>query len=477
MQRANIALALAATLAGGCAEAQELLGDIAQDDGHGHGHGHGGGPATPPPPTSCGPTVNADDLYSTIAADLARLDADDRPFQRYVTLANRFNAGVCGSELDQDRAAIGELFNSLSIEATISRPVPIDADELTFRVDLRDYAWDREIEVDGRRFADAWEAALASSPYAIELTGPDADDAKADTGTAVPLLNFDALADVASQSSLYYALIDVPGSADELLLDTLGIDVGQNRRDGTSVLAGTTRSRISRADRLVERNPLEVRAGFIWRAFDYLDESGVSIFEDPLSLDSDGSVALFTLPNGLFGFAIFDGEGTRRDDSDILLDTNQINFRATVAISCLNCHGPIGIIPVVDEVRGVVQNDADELDPERVADVQRLYPPQAELDALFESDADRYTRARASAGLDGEGADPLGLALLRFDSDLGLEQIAGDLWVPQSAIVANLSELPPTFGAPFLDRDDYSLDFAAAICTVASTENRPIGCP
>src|SRR5688572_18758382 len=113
MQRANIALALAATLAAGCAEVQEVLGDIGQDDGHGHGHGngHGGGPSTPPP-TSCGPSLSADDLYVTIAADLARLDAEDQPFQRYVTLANRFNAGECGSELDDDRAALGELFNS-----------------------------------------------------------------------------------------------------------------------------------------------------------------------------------------------------------------------------------------------------------------------------------------------------------------------------------------------------------------------------
>jgi hypothetical protein len=281
---------------------------------------------------------------------------------------------------------------------------------------------------------------------------------------------------VASQSSLYYALIDVPGSSDELLLDSLGIDVDQNRLDGESVLAGTTRSRISRADRLVERNALEVRAGFIWRAFDFLDESNVSIFEDPLSLESDGSVAMFTLPNGLLGFAIFDGEGARLDDSDILLDTNQNNFRAQVAISCLNCHGPSGIIPVEDEVRAFVQNNADDFDPALVASVELLYPPQATLDGFLEGDADQYARARASAGLASEGADPLAIALLNFDSDLGIEKLAGDLWVSVTAISNNLDALPPSFSAPFVDRDDYSATYAEAICIVTDTENRPLDC-
>ena len=44
--------ALAATLAVGCANMQELLGAIGQDGGSGNGHGGGGG-THPPPPPSC----------------------------------------------------------------------------------------------------------------------------------------------------------------------------------------------------------------------------------------------------------------------------------------------------------------------------------------------------------------------------------------------------------------------------------------
>src|SRR5690606_22404442 len=114
MRRTNIALALGATLAVGCTDVQELLTAIGHDEGPGQAHGGPGDNTPRPPPASCGHTIDVDDLYASVASDLSRIDADDRSFQRYVTLANRFNAGVCGSALDGSRAAVGELFNITS---------------------------------------------------------------------------------------------------------------------------------------------------------------------------------------------------------------------------------------------------------------------------------------------------------------------------------------------------------------------------
>ena len=45
------------------------------------------------------------------------------------------------------------------------------------------------------------------------------------------------------------------------------------------------------------------------------------------------------------------------EDSDILLDTNQNNFRAVTAVSCSNCHAA-GFIPVIDEVRDIALANA-----------------------------------------------------------------------------------------------------------------------
>jgi hypothetical protein len=478
MQRGNIVLTLAATLAAsgvGCEQAQDLLSAFGQEDGSGYGQGGGGNQPTPPPPPprSCGPSIGVDNLYGAVARDLAGIDAEDQPFQRYVTLANRFNAGEC--DLDAARAAVAELFNGTSTNPRITRPVAIDAASLIFRVDLRDYDWDRELEVDDEEFADGWEAVLARTPFAVEYAGPDADETKARAGTAVPLLNFDALADAASEGSLYYALVEVPGSSDALF-ESLGIDVEQNRADGAAVLAGTSRSRVSRADRIAERHDLEVRAGFLWRTFDFDVDQDASIFAEPLSVESDGNVTLFSLPNGLLGFAIFDADGARLDDSDLLLDASQNNFRTKVAGSCLNCHGAVGVLPLQDEVREVVRVNADQLEPEVVAGALRLYPPQDELDRIIASDSAAYGAALRGAGVISAGPDPLRSELLAFDGDLQLPQMVGDLWLSERAIAESFDELPPIFSQGLAARDEYAAFYAEAACTAAEGENRPAGC-
>ena len=74
-----------------------------------------------------------------------------------------------------------------------------------------------------------------------------------------------------------------------------------------------------------------------------------NIFEDPFGFQPGGTEAIFTLPNGMLGFIIADENDRIVEDSDILLDTNQNNFRAITSVSCANCHAT-GFIPVVDEV-------------------------------------------------------------------------------------------------------------------------------
>src|SRR4051812_31112793 len=125
----------------------------------GHSGGaHGGG--SPPVPVACGP-VDQDVLFQTINADLARLDADDRSFARYLTLADRARVLGCGAALDGERAALNKLINSVSINAVVQSLVPIDADQTIYRLDLRDFDWNRPIAVGAARFSDAWEALIA----------------------------------------------------------------------------------------------------------------------------------------------------------------------------------------------------------------------------------------------------------------------------------------------------------------------------
>jgi hypothetical protein len=143
-----------------------LLQDLFDGDGYGHGGGHagaGGGSGGGPVGQDCGGLIGGDELYATIASDLARLDAEDAPFTRYLSLANQANADGCGPVLDGARAALDKLVNSVSLNTRLTEPIPIDVNETLYRIDLRDYGWDRAIAVDGASFADAWEAIIASS--------------------------------------------------------------------------------------------------------------------------------------------------------------------------------------------------------------------------------------------------------------------------------------------------------------------------
>jgi hypothetical protein len=154
--------------------------------------------------------------------DLRTLDADDAPFARYVTLANEANRKGCGYALDAERAALTKLVNSISLSASLTPPLAIDAAEALYRVDLRDYDWDRSIELNGVAFRDAWEALIASIPSAVPFVGDAADSAVEDSGTAVPVLFGDALIATASFGDVYYALLGVPDNLDDFLLDDLG---------------------------------------------------------------------------------------------------------------------------------------------------------------------------------------------------------------------------------------------------------------
>jgi hypothetical protein len=428
-----------------------------------------------------------DDLYIAVANDLADQEADDALTTRYISLTNRFNAGVCatGTALDRDRDAVAKLVNALSTETTVEPPIPIDRDETIFRINLEDYGWDEPVTVviDGvaTDFADKWEAIIANNVYAVPFVGDDADDAVQDSGTTVPVMFADALLDVASIGNLYYALIDV--DVNQLLTDfvsiDLGIDVDANLADEDQVRAGTTKSRISRQDRVVQRDEIEVRAGVLWQSFDFLDDQNESIFEDPFGFAQGGTEAIFTLPNGMLGYIIADENDVIVEDSDILLDSSQNNFRAITSISCTNCHAT-GFIPVVDEVREIALDNAlgSELNRDEIEQLEAVYPEADEFARIISDDSTGFYQAALNrAGLPLQGVEPVSFVFLRFDQDLALADAAGDLGVTPDFLETNLNELDPVLGildSSRIDRDDFTAVYVNSLCILSVVnENQP----
>jgi serine/threonine-protein kinase len=328
-----------------------------------------------------------------------------------------------------------------------------------------------------------WEAIAANNPYAVEFVGDDADDAKDDTQTAFPVMFADQMMDVSIIGNLYYAIIDVDVNQPlaDFIANELQIDVVANLEDEESVRAGTTKSRISRQDRLVQRDDIEVRGGALWQSFDFEDNglANDSIFEDPFGFAAGGTEVIFTLPNGMLGFIIADENDAIVEDSDILLDTNQNNFRAITSVSCSNCHAG-GLIPVVDEVREVALSNAREigLDRDEVEQLEGIYVSPTEFARIVQEDSQGfYQRALQLADLPIQGGDPVSNVFLRFDQDVRAEDAAGDLGLTPDDLRDNLDLLNPVLSVldrGSLDRDDFTALYIDSLCRLSTPlENQP----
>ncbi len=434
--------------------------------------------------------VTFDDVFQDVNQDLRRADNKDAPFYRYVSLTNRFTAGVCTEALDKDRQGLIKMMNMLSIKANTGDVVPVNTAQTLYRIDLRDFDWDRQIIVNGTNFDDVWEAVAANNPYAVEFFGDDADDAKLDSETNFPVMFADQMLDTAIIGNLYYAIVDIDVTQNlDAFIQTLGINVDEdiaNEENGT-VRAGTTKSRISRQDRLVERHDIQIRNGAFWQSFDFdADQGNQSIFEDPFGFTPGGTEAIFTLPNGMLAFIIADANGNIVEDSDILLDTSQNNFKAITAVSCSNCHNT-GFIPVVDEVRDVTLANALQigLNRDQIEQIEGIYVKPAEFASIVKEDSEGlYQRALQNADLPIQGGDPVANTFLRFDQDVTLRDAAGDLGATPDELDAVLDLLDPTLSVlgtsrarpdgGTIDRDDFTAQYFAALCVMTqSNENAP----
>jgi hypothetical protein len=443
--------------------------------------------APPPAAADCTPTaaglLDFDDLFQTVSLDLAKADNADAPFYRYISLSDRLQSGACWQDqIGRNRQGLLKMLNMLSISTTLAEVVPVDRENLVYRIDLRDFEWNRAIAVNGLNFDDVWEAIAASNPYAVVFAGDDADDAKADSTTDFPLMFADQMADVATFGNLYYAIVDVDVTQTlaNFIANDLGINEVQDVIDGDVIRAGTTQSRVSRQDRLVERHDIGVRSGFYWQSFDFEDAAGNdSIFDDPFGFQAGAREAIFTLPNGMLGFIIADAADAIVEDTDILLDATRDDLRSVTAVSCSNCHAQ-GLLPVVDEVgaRALANARTLGLNQDEILGLQYEYvAPEVFAKVAKDDSAAFYQTALLRLQVATEGTDPVAEAVLHFDDDVTLTTAAGDLGLTPEDLVSNLNLLDPALAVlrqGTLDRDDFTQVYVASLCALSTPlDNQP----
>lgn len=416
-----------------------------------------------------------------VLANAAAAEAPaDRPFIRFVSGgAYRTTCSAPTRSVVRVRRAVNKLVNSLSIEALAVTTRPLDASALLLRLDLRDYGWDRPIEVDGIAYPDGWSAIVAHTPLALEFVGGDASVLKQQVEADVPWLLASSFVAAASSGELYYALTGAPATLAELKAG-LGITVAEDLPGGSWQRAGFGTSGISSQGRGVARyTGTALGAGLFWQTFDYAPTSDTSaLFLDPLGARADATEVLYSLPNGLPGYFSADAAGRRVTEAALVLDPAR-GGPPRVMASCGSCHNG-GLIVFDDAVRSFVEaNVAGTFTPDEVQAVRDAYPEPGVMSAYVEADGERLQRALEQAGLPGDTPDPISRIALDYERVIDRDVVAGELYVRPDA--AELDRLPPALAAAVsangLARATFEASYLEALCAVQDGPIVPVGCP
>ena len=412
------------------------------------------------------PVVSLLSEQTALLTHLQKADRDTRPHLRYFSLTHLHNdRSVSAAALQNARMALTKVLNSLSWEPVLVQPEAVNAEQTLYAIDLTDLGWTRE----------HWNTLLKAYPYALsfgslddsQLRELDEDISDLRRDQSLVVIRGDWMTAVASKPPLYYSLLydlefpalrqrqpdpqnlSNPLAMTDLDLEQyLGVDVRANFLNARAVRSGYTQSGVSEQNRMIERHPLKA-GGSYWKSYDFRSSNRTEILsefplgpafpENPfnsLAFEHDGGEVIFSLPNGLQGYLLVDGEGRRIDAGpiDVVADSLKTsgNEQIVAGVSCIACHRLGMIEPPDDEVRlfaGAVNDARDH--------VRRLYPENAEFRKWVAADRQAYevVLERLLEGLTGGPPavslpEPVGEEARRyFLEPLSLERAAAELWI------------------------------------------------
>jgi hypothetical protein len=436
------------------------------------------------------PYVSYDEIWASMQQDILRQDVNDQPFTRYFGVTYASNAGLCGRELQIQRYALMKHINSISLNPQIRQPQPIDSQELIYRIDIRDYNWDREIDLEDDGivdFNDAWDAIVDGvGEYGVPFTGDEADVVNDLTQTAVPFLPVNAFVEFTNLDDLYYALIGVNNNIFDFELEVLNIDLQQSIDDGRLFRGGFATSGVSKQERVVTRQDNGISANLnYWLSFDFDDNEGAneSIYADPLDFEFAGGEAIFSLPNGMQAYLVAAANGQRLNEAPagVVIDPSQNNGTVTNGASCHSCHNA-GLIPFDDTVREYVLDNRLDFDAQTFEDVQEQYPTNEEWLDIFRFDSETHITATERSGVPRGTPDPIGRVFLDFQlGDVTTALAAGELGVTPEDLVNEANRLDPRFDFGTLagrtDRNTFTDAYLDSLCIMQSaSQNQPANC-
>ena len=375
--------------------------------------------------------ITFEDVVSAIADDVEKEQPSRVKGNRYITLTNLYNACADDTakigEMEVYRNGVVKLLNYLSRNSDPLKIQAVDEAGTVLKFNLDDLSWTP---------AD-WEKIIAVYPYGVRPDIRKYDFLTQQFDTKVPFIRGDWLAFTASRPPLYYDLLKLPKTFQELEKQ-VGVDTLANIKNFLVKRSGFQRSLVSQNNRLIERH--QISTGYFWTSYDFSgNKSNQSLFEFPLgpgkdekSFHHDGGETIFSLPNGLNGYYLNTADGKRLDKgpTEIVRDQDRKDLAVTNAISCFGCHDN-GIRLSEDDIRKHVIDDPNFSKDVR-EQVERMYPPIPEMTAQLKDDAARFRAAMERAGLDpnlrGEGQkEPINALSNHYERDIDLRLAASEL--------------------------------------------------
>jgi mono/diheme cytochrome c family protein len=391
-------------------------------------------PPTTPPVANIRKFITLSEEFQTVLNDLRLLESrnrNDARNTRYLSMVPLANAGQSDIKLKEHANALSRTLNHLSYRSQITKPVPINADQTIFRINLRDYNWS----------ANDWNRITRNYPYR-ELF-PDREfrrQFQQITGEISTLVRADWFALHATQPEFYNLLLNIPNDLDgaERLFrfDLFGniAREAQGTGQGTVMRSGFLKSGVSLSNRVIERH--QINNGAFWISYDFQkieliadkDQSvrKANIFAAPLGpkiagrnpirgsgefgFEHTAGEVIATLPNGLFWYLLINNQGKRVDiaPTNIVADPTRpegiINGH-----SCMNCHAK-GLLPKKDEIRANIDRMTGLSRDQRIQ-IQNLYPQSVVMDNAMARDNNRYRAAITAASIHPTLASPSVLSL------------------------------------------------------------------
>ena len=415
-------------------------------------------------------------MLGAIQRHLATLDVFDRPFARYFTMTHLYNAGKSPEALGAYQIALSKLVNSLSWGFEIRNPVPIDAAETIFYIDLRDYEWD---------LRDAWTQIEAVYPYAIDFDATNRPvlsqrltNLRQEMSCDVPYVYVDWFLATAVLPPLYHDILDLP-QTDLELERMLEVDVARNLSSapGRRVWrAGFNNSGVSNNNRVVERHTS--RFGAYWKSYDFAGSVGAqNIFTHPLSFEHDGGEVVFNLPNGLQAYYISNASGNRIDVAPTTIVSNPAASDPAVhnGLSCIGCHTE-GMKAFEDEVRVVIQQTRNPTFDK--AHALRLYVPKATMDILLAEDTARYEAALEKTGGVFGGIEPVHRFYESYHGPVDAAYAAAAVGMKPNAFLSEVDKksslqrlgLAGLLSGGYVKRDTWTSQFSAVVKALHSPD-------